>query len=77
MQAIKTGYLTFKQVNDACNKHNYLLFRFGSGYQMGVNGKIARLARKRTQYNDNDESDFVSYIPCGLFEYIKHKHPFY
>ena len=74
---VSSSYLSVKQVNEACNKHAYLLFRFGSGYQMGINGKVARLARKRKQFNDNDETDFVSYIPCGLDEYIEHKHPFY
>ena len=70
-------YLTVKQVSDACKKNDYLLFRFNSGYQMGVNGKVAILARKRTNKKDNDKTDFVSFIPCGINEYIEHKHPYY
>jgi hypothetical protein len=70
------NYMTVNQVHAACNKHNYLLFRFASGYQMGINGKVAMLARKHKEVKDTDKTIFISYLPCSLNEYIQHKHSF-
>jgi hypothetical protein len=69
-------YLTVKQVKDACNEHRYLILRFWAGHQIGVNGKIARLAKKKKEVKDSENTKFVSFKPCGINEYINHKHPF-
>lgn len=73
---VGSHYLTVKQLYDACQNHNYLLLRFASGYQMGVNCKVAAIAQRLNPKEWEKETDFVSYKPCGLNEYIEHKHPF-
>lgn len=69
--------MTVAELYEACMENRYLLLRFASGYQMGINCKIAPLARKKIDNSDDSETDFVSYIPCDLITYIQHKHPFY
>lgn len=69
-------YLTVKQLNDACKKHPYILVRLDSGYQMGINSKVAPIVQKGKKYEDGDLTDFVSYLPCDINTYITHKHPF-
>ena len=69
-------YLTVKQLNNACKKHPYILARFASGYQMGINSKVAPIAQKRKKHDDNELSEFVSFLPCDINTYITHKHPF-
>jgi hypothetical protein len=69
-------YLTFKQLDEACKKHAYLILRFGSGHQMGVNTKVSKLSKKKYGFKENHISDFVSFRPCSFIEYIQYKHPF-
>ena len=69
--------LTIKQISNACEKHKYLLLRFRSGHLMGVNSKVANILKSRNTYNENQETDFMSFRPCDLIEYINHKHPFF
>jgi hypothetical protein len=69
-------YLTVKQLNDACKKHPYILARFASGYQMGINSKVAPIAQKRKKHEDTELTEFVSFLPCDINTYISHKHPF-
>ncbi len=70
------GNLTVKQLYDACQKHKYLLLRFASGYQMGINCKVAAIAKRLKPVNWENETDYISYTPCSINEYIEHKHPF-
>ena len=74
--SVSTRFMTVKQLYKACLKHSYILVRFSSGRQMGVNTKIADLIFKKKNYPDNQKTDFVSYLPCGLNEYISKKHVF-
>lgn len=73
---VGSRYLTVKQLYDACQKNSYLLLRFASGYQMGVNCRVAAIAQRLNPKEWEQETDFVSYKPCGINEYIEHKHPF-
>ena len=73
---VNSRFLTVEQVRNACKKHKYLLLRFASGNQMGINTKVSDLALKRKTYHPKQETDFISYKPCGLNEYIEHKHVF-
>ena len=70
--------MTVKQVQQACKKHKYILFRRFDGEVVGINGRIAKIARRlrRGAYLDTDETSFVSFRPCGLQEYISAKSPF-
>ena len=74
--AVSSRYLTVKQLNNACKKHPYILARFASGYQMGINSKVAPIAQKRKKHDDNELTEFVSFLPCDINTYITHKHPF-
>jgi len=74
--AVSGSYLTVRQLNDACKKHHYILARFASGYQMGINSKVAIMAQKRKKYDANELTEFVSFFPCDINTYINHKHPF-
>lgn len=74
--AVSSRYLTVKQLNDACKKHPYILARFVSGYQMGINSKVAPIAQKRKKHDDNELTEFVSFLPCDINTYITHKHSF-
>ena len=74
--AVSSRYLTVKQLNNACKKHLYILARFASGYQMGINSKVAPIAQKRKKHDDNHLTEFVSFLPCDINTYISHKHPF-
>ena len=76
LAAVSSRYLTVKQLNNACKKHPYILARFASGYQMGINSKVAPIAQKRKKHNDNELTEFVSFLPCDINTYISHKHPF-
>jgi len=73
---VGSRFLTVKQLWDACQTNDYLLLRFASGYQMGVNCRVAKIAQRLNPKEWEHETDFVSYKPCGLNEYIEHKHPF-
>lgn len=69
-------FLTVKQLNDACKKHTYILVLFASGDQMAINSKIAPIAKRRKDYNDNDLTNITGFIPCDFSTYIKYKRPF-
>ena len=69
-------FMTVKSLKEACKKHPYILLRFASGYQMGINSKIAHIALKLNGYDDNQLTDFVSFLPCSFYDYISHKAPF-
>lgn len=71
------NYLTVGQLYDACQKHRYILLRFSSGYQMGVNCGIAKIAQKLKPKKRSSLTDFISYKSCNIEEYIQHKHPYY
>ena len=73
---VSTRFLTVKQLYKACLNNSYLLVRFPSGRQMGINTKIADLIFKKKNYKYNKKTDFVSYLPCSFNEYISKKHVF-
>ncbi len=74
MEIITFQRMTVAQVNKACQKHPYILFRFPSGKKFAVNSKIAPIRIKK--YNQNDKTDFVSFQPCDFMTYITYKTPF-
>lgn len=69
-------FLSVKQLKEACKKHPYLLLRFKSGHQMGVNTKMAEIILKNKTYNDESKTSYVSFLPCDLNTYITNKHVF-
>ena len=66
--------MTVSEVCDACKKHKYVLFRFPSGNQMGVNSKIVEIAMKNRDYNSFGLTDYIGFTPCSYMEYISKKH---
>ena len=67
--------MTVAQVTKACKNNKYLLLRERSGYLMGVNGRVAPIIKKMKPVKDSDKTKFIGFIPCGILEYIEHKHP--
>ena len=72
---IDMKYMTVAQVTKACKNNKYLLLREGNGYLMGINGRVASIVKRMKPLKDTDETKFIGFIPCGLLEYIEHKHP--
>ena len=68
--------LTIGQLTKACNSHKYLLLRFKDNTVMGINTKISELSHKRFSHNNETETQFISYRPCGFHSYISNKYPF-
>ena len=66
-------YLTVSQIRKAASESKYLLLRFNSGYLMGINSGIMKIIKSK---NGNKKTEFIGFIPCGIEEYIQHKHPF-
>jgi len=69
-------HLTVKQLREICSQHRYILARFDSGYQMGINCRIKPIAERLRPFPDDHETEFVSVTPCSFNEYISKKHPF-
>lgn len=68
--------MTIAQIKKASKEHKYLGLRFNSGYLMGVNSKCIEKAIKRTKKHLNSKTEFQSYKPLNLNEYINCKNPF-
>ena len=74
--SFETPYLTAKEVSDACHQHQYLIFRFWAGGEIGINGKIVNYAKRKREVRDSDKTRFVSFRACDFLEYIQYKRPF-
>jgi len=70
------NYLTVKQLREACIAYPYILAQYASGYEMGINSKVASIAAKKQKFKDTDLTAFIGFTPCGLNEYINHKGKF-
>lgn len=68
--------MTIAQVKKASLEHKYLGLRLKSGYLMGINSKYVQKAINRTKKHLNSKTEFQSYKPLNLNEYINCKHPF-
>jgi hypothetical protein len=75
--AVSSRFLTFNQLYEACKIHSFLLLRFKSGHLMGINTKVADIARKKKRYPHNKKTEFIGFIPCDFQTYISKKNPFY
>lgn len=69
--------MTALQVEAACNKSDYVLFRLPEGYQIGINSKCVEMAKRKTGFNPTQITSFVSFKACSLHEYISKKISFY
>lgn len=67
---------TVKQLIDICAKHRYILARTVWNDYVGMNCRIAPIAIRLRKKKDEDETSVISYIPCGLNEYINYKGSF-
>ncbi len=67
--------MTVKEVREAAKNSKYLLLRFASGHKMGVNSKSVFLGNNKNK-RDGLKTDFVSFKPIDINEYISVKHPF-
>lgn len=73
---MKPFRMTVKQLTDACNKYDYILCRYADGDVVGMNTKIATIAKRKKRYAWNAKTAFVGYIPCDFQTYITFKQPF-
>ena len=69
-------FLTVGQLKNACKNHPYILARFRSGKLMGINTKVANIALKRKEYDVNNFTNYIGFIPCDFQTYISYKHGF-
>ena len=69
-------YLKVGELIKACEAHQYLLLKFPSGYVMGINTGISKIALKKKKYKYNEETTFIGFKPCDFHRYITHKHVF-
>ena len=70
------NFLTVAQVSKACAENKYLLLRYNSGCLIGVNGIMAKIARRKIPLKDTDKTGVIGFIPCSFDEYLTHKTPF-
>jgi hypothetical protein len=68
--------LTVKELINACEKHKYLIFRTRSGAKYGFNSKVAEIFIKKAKKENNYETNFISFTPCNLQNYITYKLPY-
>jgi hypothetical protein len=73
---MKIKSLTVKDLIKICSQNKYVLLRERGGSLVGVNCKVSPIGFKKFKGNINIETNFVSYLPCSLNEYISNKIPF-
>jgi len=67
------GYrMTVSQVRKAIEGKKYILLRDYNGRLYGINTGIAKI-KGNADKNGNKKTVFVSYLDCGLMEYITYK----
>ena len=69
--------MTALQVETACNKSNYVLFRLPTGKQLAINSRCVNIAKRRPGFDPNNRTSFVSFKACNFQEYISKKTGFY
>ena len=67
--------LTRIQIYNICKENKYVIFREFTGYGYGHNCKLGELLYKKYSDKPNTTTDFVSFKPCDLNEYITYKIP--
>ena len=73
---MKQYHMTARQVQKACKKHPYLLFRNQDLSLVGLNGSIAKIAQKKGIIKPRILTSFIGFIPCSFQQYIFYKIPF-
>jgi len=73
---MKNQFLTVGQLDEALKQNKYLLCRFPTGQKVGINCGVARIARRKRRYKENQPTQFVGFVPCNFQEYITYKIPF-
>lgn len=68
--------MTSAQVERALKKSNYVLFRLPTGEQVAINSKCCNMAKRRTGFDPNRRTLFISFISCNFQEYISKKKGF-
>lgn len=71
--------LTRAQVAKICNENSYVVFREKNNSQTGINCRLSKINQMITKYNEldpNEQTNYCSYRPVDLMEYLTYKIPF-
>lgn len=72
---MKTARLTVAELDKICKAHRYILARHYKGHVVGMNCRIATIARRVKNLVDTDVTKVISYAPCDFMTYITYKLP--
>jgi hypothetical protein len=76
MEPEKVSFMTVGQLQKACDNNDFIVARYRDGVLIGINTKVAKVARKKREYNDNDTTAFISWFACDFMTYLFYKRPF-
>jgi len=65
--------MTIAQIKKACRDNRYIILRHISGCKVGFNTKCIDLMKLKPEQTI---TDWMSYYPCGIQEYINFKIPY-
>jgi len=68
--------ITIGQLLELCKKHRYMIVRDQNGQKYGLNGRLHEIARRRNKHKLDKETNIVSFMACGIHEYINYKIPY-
>lgn len=63
--------LTVNQIKEVAKNNPYFLLRHQTGGLVGINAKVVGILKKA--YNSQQETVWISFIPCDFNEYLNHK----
>lgn len=69
-------YLTVGQMKNILSNNNYILVVHRNSIQVGINCKVSKIALKKREYKDYENTSIIGYQPCNFQEYISYKIPF-
>lgn len=68
--------MSIAQLLDVCAKNRYIIARNADGQAVGINCGVVKIAVKRgIAGRHSKQSEFISFYPCGINEYISYKIP--
>ena len=71
----KIYFITVGRLKKICKENNFIALREGDLSKRYINCKIVFLSRFKN-YNDNDNTVFISYYQTTFMDYITNKFPF-
>lgn len=72
---METETLTVAELDKICKVNRYILARHYKGFKVGMNCRLATIARRVKNLVDDDRTKVISYTPCDFMTYITYKIP--